>query len=182
MAEPDLGQEERTASALMGFAVISSLIVLVLIVVFGVVAVRLAADSAAPLERVPYNLTARPVPRASRPGELFPQTMGDFQRQTLTGNIENFRAVYTSGEDRIAIRGWQAVSFLAAQVGVRMVMEQVGPASVTQRIEDADPRYSYYLSAAGDGMRYAWSHERWFFDVEASSRSALDEFMELFQY
>lgn len=175
-------QEERIAAGLMIFAVVSSLIVMAVIIVLVVVMLNSARPNAISPVAGPYNLSSRPVPQANTPEALLPPQLGRFQRETLTGSMDDFQATYSSGADRIAIRGSRAVSYAAAQLGVSVILDQLGPANIVQRIGMGDSRISFYLSQVEGGVRYAWNHLEWFFDMQASSRQALDDFMNSFQY
>jgi hypothetical protein len=175
-------KEERTANGLMIFAVISSVVVVVVIIALIVVMFSVAQENVISPVAGPYNLPSRPVPDATTAEALFPPQLGRFQRETLSGSLDDFQASYSSGADRIAIQGSHAVSYAAAQLGVTQVFDQFGPANIMQRIGMGDSRYSFYLSQVEGGVRYAWNHLEWFFDIQASSRQALDDFMDSFQY
>jgi hypothetical protein len=177
-------QEERRATALMIFAVASSLVVLALVGLFVFLITReMSAASPVSSNTNPYNISVRQLPTGQQPGELMPQTLGKWQRKTLGGRIENFGATYASGAETITIQGSRAVSLVAAVFSVRLVERSNGPANIASRIIDSDLNYSYYFSAAPNGtVRFAWSHDLWFFDVRASSREALDDFMKIFKY
>jgi hypothetical protein len=122
------------------------------------------------------------VPDARTPEALLPLQLGRFQRESLSGSIDDFQAVYSGGADRIVVQGSRAVSYAAAQLGVSRLFDELGAANIVQRIGMGDSRYSFYLSQVAGGVRYAWSHLEWYFDVQASSRQALDDFMNSFQY
>lgn len=175
-------QEERTATGLMVFAVVSSVLVVAVIIALVVAMLNLAQQNDVSLVVGPYNVPDRPVPEVNSIEALLPPQFGSFQRETLIGGLDDFQAIYLRGGDRIAIQGSRAVSYAAAQLGVMMVADQIGPANIAQRIGMGETRYSFFFSRIEDGYRYAWSHLEWFFDIQASSRQALDDFMNSFQY
>lgn len=175
-------REARTAAGLMIFAVASSVIVVIVIIALVVVMVNFSQQNAISPVAGPYNLPNRPAPQASTPEALLPPQLGRFQREALTGSIDDFQAVYSSGADRIAIQGSRAVSYAAAQLGVSRIFDELGAANIVQRIGMGNSRISFYLSQVAGGVRYAWNHLEWFFDIQASSRQALDDFMNSFQY
>ncbi|MCC7208248.1 MAG: hypothetical protein IT323_13145 [Anaerolineae bacterium] len=177
-------QEERTATGLMVFAVVSSALVVLVMIALVVVMLNVAQQDVVSPAVGPYDAPNRPVPDASitTSEALLPPQLGRFQRETIIGGLDDFHAIYTSGGDRIEIQGSRAVSYAAAQLGVMLVEDQAGPANVARRIGLGETHYSFYLSQVEGGVRYAWSHLEWFFDIQASSRQALDDFMDLFQY
>ncbi len=151
-------QEERTATGLMAFAIVSSVLVVLVMIALVVVMLDFAQQNVISPAVGPYNVLNRPVPDASitTSEALFPPQLGRFQRETLIGSLDDFHAIYASGA--------------------------VGPATIARRIGLGETHYSFYLSQVPGGVRYAWSHLEWFFDIQASSRQALDDFMDLFQY
>jgi hypothetical protein len=175
--------EERSATSVMIFAAVSSVIVVALIGAFLVfVASVTAGNTGGTHSAMPYDVAFRPVPVTENTFALFPEALGRFQRTALDGTIKNFRVTYASGSDLIRLRGSEAVSVVAAQASVRQIPESSGQANTAQFIEDSEPGYSYYLNVADGLVRFAWSHERWFFDIQATSKSALDDFMKMFEY
>ncbi len=128
----------------------------------------------------PYNVATRPLPAVSQLKDLLPDQLGPFKRTALSGSLPDFSAVYTRGSDKITVAGSQAVSLRAAQAGVLQIARTSGRANTSQ-LTDADP--SYYLTLRDGGpSRFAWSHNRWFFDVQAASKAALEDFMKVFKY
>lgn len=176
-------REERRATGLMIFAIASSVFVIGVIGLFLFFVLRSVNRPVPGLSNVnPYEVAGRPLPTAQQPGELLPPTLGNWQRRTLNGRIDNFSATYTNGDNTISLRGSQSVSLVAAVYSVRQVAQTNGPANLAERILDGDLNHSYYLTATASGVRFAWSHDRWFFDIKATSREALDDFMKIFKY
>jgi hypothetical protein len=89
---------------------------------------------------------------------------------------------YSSGSDVINLQGSEAVSVVAAQANVRRITDNSGRANRAQFIEDSEPEYSYYLNVTPTLVRFAWSHNRWFFDIQTTSQNTLDDFMKMFEY
>jgi hypothetical protein len=175
--------EERSATTLMIFAAVSSLIVLALIGAFLIFVASVAVRNAEGTRgAMPYDVAFRKVPTTENTFALFPDTLGRFQRTALDGTIQNFRVTYGSGSDLIRLRGSEAVTMVAAQASVQQISESSGRANTAQFIEDSEPGYSYYLNVTDGLVRFAWSHNRWFFDIQATSKNALDDFMKMFEY
>ncbi len=67
----------------------------------------------------------------------------------------------------------------AAQASVAQVARIGGlVSSANQQLKDP----SYYLNNANKGaVRFVWSHDRWYFDVQANSQQGLDDFMRDFK-
>ena len=128
----------------------------------------------------PYNLFLRPVPNAERAVDLLAEQLGPFKRGPVTGTIQSFSATYTNGKDKVDISGSRAVSFHAAQAEVGLAEHDSQLANVLQRQLNQDP--SFILTGGPAQVRFIWSHERWMFDVKASSQAALDAFMKVFVY
>ncbi len=128
---------------------------------------------------MPYNLDTRPLPAAAKAVDLLPETLGSYKRGPVNGNIQNFTVTYTSGDNKIVLNGSQGVSLRAAQASVAQIAE-AGQGSGSEKSLSGDPTY---FMTSGDGpTRLAWSHDRWFFDIQASSKRALDDFMKGFRY
>lgn len=130
---------------------------------------------------IPYAINERPLPTVNRAVDLLFEQLGPFKRGPVTGTIQNYSATYTNGNnDKIDISGSQEVSFRAAQNDVAMVERNNKLTSVIQRQLNQDPSF---IQTGGSGPVYlAWSHERWYFYIKASSQAALDAFMKVFRY
>ncbi|MDW8300124.1 MAG: hypothetical protein RML95_12395 [Anaerolineae bacterium] len=176
-------EEMRRATAVMVFAVVSSLVVVAIsvgvIVVIGNLVARLAQPAR---DYGPYNIAARRNPMVSFVGDLLPPVLGDFTRQSLEGDLQKFRAVYTNGAERILVEGSQAVSLAAAQASVKLVRERDLQANSRSLIESSRLGFAFYTYSAADRARLAYSRDRWFFDILASSQRTLDAFMSVFQH
>jgi hypothetical protein len=180
MAMAQQQDEERSNVFLIfigGSAVIVTLIVIGLIILFAVSQMPTRPQSSG---SAPYSLAARLLPTVTGIVDLLPETLGTFKRTAISGGFETFSATYTSGKDKITVAGSQAVSVRAAQASVAQAARIAG-GSVTGQQLNADPSYSLSSNAKGL-VRLIWSHNRWFFDVQATSRAALDEFMKAFKY
>jgi hypothetical protein len=129
----------------------------------------------------PYNVATRPLPSAEKPETLLPDQLGAFKRTSLRGSLSDFSVVYGRGKDQITITGSQAVSVRAAQASLSQIARSSGAANTSQ-LTDSDPSYYLQVRDNGGSTRYAWSHDRWFFDIQASSKAALDDFMQVFKY
>jgi hypothetical protein len=106
--------------------------------------------------------------------------LGKFKRTALKGTAQDFSATYASDTGKIEITGTQSVSMRAAQVTVTDLANAAGRQGGSQRL-NSDPSYYLALPERGD-VRFLWSHSQWVFDVKASSRVTLDEFMKVFKY
>ncbi len=176
-------QEERRATLLMVFAVISSLIVIAILI--GVLAAvgGLITRLGQPVRDFgPYDLGARRIPLVGFVGDLLPQTLGDFTRLNLEGDLQNFRAVYARGDERVAINGSQSVSLAAAQAGVIRVRDTDIQRGARALIETSRLGFSYYTYGNDDRARLVYNRDRWFFDIITTSQRTLDDFMKVFQY
>jgi hypothetical protein len=173
-------QDDDKSRILVIFLAISAIVVLiaviglVAIIVFGKMSPSTSGSSAAS----PYNLKARPLPELKTLNDLLPPQLGSYKRTASTGDMQDFSATYVKEDHKIVLTGSQAVNVRAAQVGVKNAASSGG---FTAEELDQDP--SYFLSAPANGpARYVWSHNRWFFDIKASSKAALDDFMTVFKY
>lgn len=165
------------------FLLLSVAVVVVMMIGLGVLIVISLVNSSgntARRENGPYNLLMRPVPELTQVREALPETIGEFKRGNLTGTIAEFSATYQKGEYVIEIEGAQAVNVRAAQANVADVAEAGGSGTTPNQRLNTDP--SFFLTTGSGSIRYAWSHNRWFFDIKASSQAALDEFMRVFKY
>jgi hypothetical protein len=174
-------RDEEQSGIFMAFlgisAVIVTLVVIGLIVLFAISQVSTKPQSSG---SDPYSLAYRALPTVTGIGELLPATLGAFKRNALSGSFETFSATYTSGKDKITLTGSQAVSVRAAQAMVAQAARSASGSVTSQRL-NTDP--SYFLSSSAKGpVRLIWSRYRWFFDVQATSQAALDEFMKVFKY
>jgi hypothetical protein len=165
------------------FIILSVIVVVVVMIGLGVlIAISLASSSnnAVSRENGPYNVSLRPIPQVTQAKDVLPESIGEFKRDNLTGTIKQFKATYKKGDQAIEIEGAQLINFRAAQANVTDVANTVGSGNTPYRKLNADP--SYLLTVGTGAIRYAWSHERWFFDIKANSQTALDEFMKVFKY
>jgi len=173
--------EDDGPSPLLIFAVLSGIFVMVIMVIFIVVIViGASALTSSSDTNGPYNTVARPLPKVSTEAVLFPKQLGNFQRKTMTGDLNEFTATYKTDVYQIDISGAQAVSVPLAQAYVNDALEKDTSVSVIKRQMSSDP--SYYLGLGKNTVHYIWSHYIWFFNVKANSQAALDEFMKVFKY
>ncbi|MFQ3535851.1 MAG: hypothetical protein SNJ58_08235 [Aggregatilineales bacterium] len=176
-------EEARRATAVMIFAVISSLVVVAILLGLLVVVGNLIGRLGQPARDYgPYNIAARRIPMVGFVGDLLPPTLGSFTRQSLEGDVQKFRAVYTRGDERVTVEGSQAVSLAAAQASVILVQERDRQGNSRSLIEPSRLGFSFYMYSRPDRVRLAYSRDRWFFDIIASTQRTLDDFMGLFQY
>src|SRR5690242_464869 len=119
--------EHNEPNPLLIFAILSGIFVLIVMVVFiAVIFMGAASLNKPPVSNGPYNLVARPLPEANNvknAGLLLPKQLGDFQRGTLNGTLDNFKTTYQKGDYRIDISGSQAVSVVSAQAYVNRTMQ-----------------------------------------------------------
>jgi hypothetical protein len=174
-------KDDERSNILLIFIAGSAVIVIVLLVVFvALVIISQVAPRALSSGPMPYGFAARPLPTAGAVPDILPDSLGKFKRSALDGGFDDFSATYTSGTDKIRINGSQEVSMRAAQAVV-MQFARTNSASTSVQQLNGDP--SYFLSAPDKGpARLVWSRDRWFFDVQASSKAALDAFMSVFKY
>jgi len=176
-------RELRDSTVIMVVSGVSALVVIVLLVAGGYFVIQaLTAPARSGNSTIPYGINARPVPNPTSLDALLKPALGQFRRTTVGGSIANFTAQYSNGTDRITISGSEAVSLIAAVASVQKMLQTYGQSGLQQRIEDSDTSYSYYLNTSSSRPIFAWSHERWFFSIQASSKAALDEFMKFFEY
>jgi hypothetical protein len=131
---------------------------------------------------VPYSIATRLVPTTTVVAEILPEQLGNFKRGPITGSIQNYKASYTNGTDKIDLAGSQGVSLRAAQASVANIAQLGNSSSPIQHQLYRDPSFAYILGSGTGPVRLAWSHDRWFFDVKADSQAALDRFMGVFKY
>lgn len=173
-------QQPDNSTTMMLFAVISSVFVIIIVVVFVVAILAGNVANRQPTAANLYNVTTRPLPTVNKLSDLLPATLGRFKRGALSGSFQNFSATYQSGTDSVKISGSQGISVQAALASVAQVATAAGHTG--NESLNVDP--SYYLSTApGNGpARFAWSHYVWFFDAQAGTKTALDDFMTAFPY
>jgi hypothetical protein len=165
------------------FIIMSIIVVVVVMIGFAIllmISVTSSNSNAVRRENGPYGVALRPIPEANQAVQVLPETLGDFKRDKLNGTIKEFKTVYRKGEHTIEITGEQMVNLRAAQASVSDLANSVGAGNTPYRQLNADP--SYVLTAGNGAIRYVWSHNRWFFDIKASSQAALDDFMKVFKY
>jgi hypothetical protein len=175
--QPDEERSEVFLVFIGASAVIVTLIVICLIALFFVSRISTRPQ---PSGADPYGLAARVLPTVTGIGEVLPETLGTFKRTALSGSFDTFSATYTSDKDKITLAGSRAVSVRAAQASVALAARAAGGRVAGEQF-DADPSYSLSSDDKGQ-VRLIWSHNRWFFDVQATSRAVLDEFMKAFKY
>lgn len=171
----------------MIFAVVTGVIVLLGVGLLAVLlSVRLGSNVAASASSQvdgPYGTRKRPIPQVKTIDQLFPQTLGSFQRQQVQGGLNgNFRAVYAQGTALITISGAAAVTQSAARQLVEQLALQRGAASEAQRFDPGVFNFSYYFDIRPNDVRFAWSRDRWMFDVTTGDRATLDAMMLVFPY
>jgi hypothetical protein len=180
--------EERSATTLMLFAVISGIFVMIAVGVGVLYLLRGVTPGAALGDAsAAYNVPLRVIPdeqTVPSTDQLLPPMVGEFQRLRLSGGFTDYVAVYVKGDDQVTVTGGQAVTSWAAQALVQFALDSSPVASQTSRIISSDPGYSYALfrNSNQNIFRFVYSHERWYFDVEATSAQALDEFMTGFPF
>jgi len=175
--------EMRCATALMIFAVVSSLVVVAILIGLLAVVGSLVVRFRQPVRDFgPYNIAARRSPMVAFVGDLLPPALGNFTRVSLQGDLQKFKAVYERGAERISVEGAQAVSLAAAQASVMRVQESDSRRGARSMIETARLGFSFYTYGDAERARLAYNRDRWFFDIIATSQRALDDFMKVFQY
>jgi hypothetical protein len=185
-----MGEEPDIASPAqwMVFAVISSIVVGIGIIALIVVGVlprftnpRQAIDS----PDGPYQTRIRPIPVTNDFWQIFPQQLGEFtaDRWDWTGNLEaGFVVRYGRGADTLTISGRQAVSIPAARFLIEDIRNRNGPANTSERIIAGQFNDGHYLDIREGKVRFAWSRDRWFFDITTESIETLNAFMGVFPY
>jgi hypothetical protein len=155
-------------------------VVITMIIFIGAILINQTPSPSRGNDAEPYNLGARPIPKNEKVGDILPAQLGKFKRTALKGTIQDFSATYASETGKIEISGSQTVSMRAAQVTVADLANAAGRQGGSQRL-NSDPSYYLALPEKAD-VRLVWSHSQWVFDVKASSKAALDEFMTAFKY
>jgi len=182
MAQQNPREEHGTSNILLmfigGSAVLVAVTLIIFVVILGLGRIPTTGQRS---ELGPYSVANRLIPTANQFDQLLPDKIGAFKRTAISGSLPDFRATYTRNTDKITIAGSQAVSLSAAQAGVAQVARAEGGVSTANQQLNKDP--SYYLNNANkNAVRFVWSHDRWHFDVVASSQQALDDFMKDFKY
>lgn len=166
-----------------GSAIVVGIVVIVLVVLVVISQTGTGSQINANSPTGPYNTLARPVPIAATVYELLPTYVGDFALIDVSGSLEaGYTAHYQSSEGTLQISGRQAVNVPAAQYAVDLIRQARGPASEAERIISSDYGKSYYLDVKQNDVRFAWSRDRWFFDVQTDSLETLTAFMVQFPY
>jgi hypothetical protein len=155
-------------------------VVIMMLVFIGAILINQTPGQSGGSDVEPYNLRARPIPKNEKLGDLLPTQLGKFKRTALKGSIQDFSATYVSDTGKVEISGAQSVSMRAAQVTVADLANAAGRQGGSQRL-NSDPSYFLALPEKAE-PRLLWSHSQWIFDVKASSKAALDEFMTAFKY
>lgn len=182
MTQHNPREEKETSNILLMFIGGSAVLVAITLIIFLVIlALGKLPITGQRSDFGPYNVVNRLVPTTNQLDQLLPDQVGGFKRASIGGNIQAFSATYTRGTDQITLVGSQAVSLRAAQASVAQVARSEGMVSSTNQRLNQDP--SYYLSdARKNALHFVWSHDRWYFDVQATSQQALDDFMKDFKY
>ncbi|HVO43982.1 MAG TPA: hypothetical protein VMT34_15235 [Aggregatilineales bacterium] len=165
--------EPQTSRLIPIFALVSIIFVTIgIITVFGLV-MGSRFLSATPAANGQYNVAARRVPQTSNLGAVLPAKVSTFNRATNTVSGPSFSGTYTGPSGTITVQGLTAVSISAAEQRVANLYGATPP-------RFTDPMI--FQSTPPDKPRFVWSHDRWYFDVTASSPAALNEFMTNFPY
>lgn len=141
-----------------------------------------SSDSGGP---VPYNVNSRLLPTTTNIRELFPQTLGAFTRKAVNGDLSGsdatrFGASYASGKDTITINGIRESSTNQMMNDFSQLLPKVVG---TDRSTNTQRSFAYVIATTNGGtVRFVYARGFWLFDLAASSRAALDEFMKVFQY
>jgi hypothetical protein len=167
-------QENSSNSRIIAVFLLVSVIIVVLIVVSALVLI-IASKLITPsqIDNGPYNIAARAIPKSSDLHAVFPKTVGDFtlSKNVVSGNIAT--ATYSNGKDTLTIQCVFSVSIAAAQQRVMNLYGAVRP-------NYSDPLS--FQSITPDGAHFAWSHDRWFFDVQTKTQQIMDSFVNKFPY
>jgi hypothetical protein len=176
---PDSSDNEP--NPLMVFVILSIVFVGILLVGFILLFAvsRLTGSDSSSQGTMPYGIVARPIPAGGTVAELLPEKLGDFKRGPISGDIQSFSATYTGGSNKIDFAGSRGVSLRAAQASVANI-DRANNSKNNQHQLNQDP--SFVLIPGAGQVRLVWSHDRWLFDVTASSQAALDAFMSAFKY
>ena len=176
-----LDQDDERTRIITLFLLASAVLVTAAVIVFAVVIVAGRTGAASQVTNgLPYNLNSRPYPTTTDLAQILPPTLGKFKRSLFSGSLSDFSATYTADVGKIMLSGSQTVSLALAEFSVQQASKTVTGLS-NKDLGSGDP--SYFLLAPETGpARYVWSHNRWYFDVKATSKAALDEFMKVFKY
>lgn len=183
-----MGEEPDIASPgqWMIFAVISSIVVGIGIIALIVVGIlprftnpRQAIDS----PDGPYETRIRPVPITDDFWQIFPENLGDFRGVNWGGTLDSgFAVQYERGAQIVNLTGRRAVSIPAARFLIEDIRNRQGPANTSERIAAGQFNDSHYLDVHDGRVRFAWSRDRWFFDLSTDSVDTLNAFMGVFPY
>ncbi|HRE46437.1 MAG TPA: hypothetical protein PLD47_01825 [Aggregatilineales bacterium] len=183
-SSPDPEETELRSLMLMIFSVVSSILVVGVIIVLVILVGRQFLDSARrPTNAtIPYNVNNRNVPLGTTLGTIFPTKVGEFTRTNMGGTLQNFQVIYQYGEARVTVSGSQSVTVVAAQAQVKRIGDREGRGNGGQFIDEARPYYSFDFRYDATVARIAYSRDRWYFEIRAATREALDLFMNGFPY
>jgi hypothetical protein len=194
-----LEQAQRESNFWMLFAVVSSLVVigLVAVVIYYALNTQNVSRSS---QGIPYNILDRNLPITNTAGQIslnqtFPQNLARrvgenveplFQRAESKGNVNNFEILYillaNQNSGTITVRGARMISAVSAQALVEQLINREGRASEKQEVRTDTTSYSYYLDVDPTRARFVYSHQEWYFDIQAPNKEILDTFMEVFPY
>jgi hypothetical protein len=178
--------DTQNAAGWMVYAIVSSIVVglgIIALVAVGIVPRLLGSDSGANSPDGPYRTRVRPVPNPADLYQLFPQYLGDFTAIRWEGTLDaGFTVQYGQADALITVSGRRAVSVYAAFFQVEEISKRNGPGNTAERILPGFFSDSHYLNVRDGEVRFAWSRDRWFFEVRTSSLDVLNRFMAVFAY
>ncbi|MBX3083419.1 MAG: hypothetical protein KF716_17430 [Anaerolineae bacterium] len=181
--DPTQNDNSRT---LMIFAVITSIIVIVGMIVLFVIGImpRLSNSNRNVNDPDgPFLTLKRPIPTSTNLYDIFPVQVAEYTGEQWLGDVDaGFTIVYKRGDETLTIMGRRASNIAAARFLVEEIRDKSGPANRAEHIVPGQFNNSYYLDVRDAGTRFAWSRDVWFFDVRATSFESLASFMDKFPY
>ncbi len=164
----------------------AGLLVIAVLVVF-LLAIVSKSTSSASSAPVPYDVNTRGTPLTTNIRDLLPQTLGNFTRKTVKGDLSTaqlsgqFSATYTTdNKDTITISGFRETHDDQAQADLDTLISKINSAN---KELSQDRKFGYVLATFNNGsVRFSYARSYWLFDITASSRAALDAFMKVFKY
>ncbi len=147
----------------------------------------LAACDAAALRERATGIRERALPGDGLPDTLLPVSVGRFTRLVLEiGPEGGVLAIYDDGKDVIQVRADVFADADFAGEMVAYVDGELRSLSYEPQAAGIDPAYTRasgtdWITGA-EFARMAWSHDRFFFDVTASSDADLNRFLDDFPY
>ncbi|MBN1964225.1 MAG: hypothetical protein JW910_06240 [Anaerolineae bacterium] len=130
----------------------------------------------------PYDVATRPLPIGSSADDLLPLMIGPYERSAVYEDADAYRVTYSGQGVEIQVRASHYMATSLAQQAVQAVANETENSGASERSVATGIDPSYVRIISGSRARMAWNRGPYFFDVQTSSETTLDTFMEAFPY